>query len=59
VVDGVRDVLTLPDKDFEKLPSTVQAQWRDISQGIYKLENELLLVLDIGKLFVELEERAA
>jgi purine-binding chemotaxis protein CheW len=59
VVDSVRDVLTLADKDFEKLPSTVSPQWRDVSQGIYKLENELLLVLDIAKLFAELEERAA
>lgn len=59
IVDSVRDVLTLPDKDFEKLPSTVHPRWREVSQGIYKLDTELLLVLDIAKLFAELEERAA
>jgi purine-binding chemotaxis protein CheW len=59
IVDAVRDVLTLPDKNFEKLPSTVHAQWREVSQGIYKLDNELLLILDIAKLFAELEEQAA
>jgi purine-binding chemotaxis protein CheW len=59
IVDAVRDVLTLPDKNFEKLPATIHPRWKEVSQGIYKLDTELLLVLDISKLFAELEERAA
>ncbi len=59
LVDSVRDVLSLDEADYEKLPSTVDPRWRDVCSGIYKLDKELLLVLELGKLFSELEKDAA
>jgi len=50
VIDSVGDVLNLKDSDFEKNPATLDALWRDISVGIYRLEDELLVILDIPKL---------
>ena len=50
LVDSVGDVLSLPEAKFEKNPSTLDALWREISLGIYRLKNELLMVLDVDRL---------
>ena len=50
LIDGVSDVLRLEDKNFEKNPPTLDPVWKDISMGIYRLENELLVILDVPKL---------
>ncbi|MEM6780253.1 MAG: chemotaxis protein CheW [Pseudomonadota bacterium] len=50
IIDSIGDVLSLKIKDFEKNPATLDPLWRDISQGIFRLENNLLVVLDIPKL---------
>lgn len=49
VIDKVGDVLSLQKEDFEKTPATLDPLWRDISSGIYRLEKELLIVLDVSK----------
>ena len=51
LVDDVSDVLTIEAQQIEKVPSTLDSVWRDACQGIYKLEGQLLLILDIGKFF--------
>lgn len=50
IIDQVDDVVKLKDRDFEKNPATLDALWRDVSLGIYRLENELLVILDVPKL---------
>lgn len=49
IIDRVGDVLTLQNKDFENTPATLDPVWREISSGIYRLEGELLVVLDVPK----------
>ena len=49
-VDAIGDVLTLPIDDFEKNPSNLSEAWRNVSMGVYRLDGELLVVLDIEKL---------
>ncbi len=49
IIDKVGDVLKFDKKDFEKNPATLDDVWRDVSAGIYRLEKNLLIVLDIGK----------
>lgn len=49
LVDEVGDVLSLPDSDFERNPTTLDPKWRAFSVGLYRLEEELLLVLDVAK----------
>jgi purine-binding chemotaxis protein CheW len=49
IIDRVGDVLALHQKDFENNPPTLDPVWRDISLGIYRLEEELLVVLDVAK----------
>lgn len=56
MIDKVGDVLSLSDNHFEKTPSTLNSQWRDISMGIYRLDGKLLVVLDVPKLLDELNK---
>ncbi len=50
IIDSVGDVMTLRDDDLEANPPTLDASWRDISAGIFRLDKELLVVLDVPKL---------
>ncbi|TVR96083.1 MAG: chemotaxis protein CheW [Rhodospirillales bacterium] len=50
IVDRVGDVLHLSVEDCEENPATLDPMWRDLSTGIYRLENNLLVVLDVNKL---------
>jgi purine-binding chemotaxis protein CheW len=50
IIDKVGDVLSLHDDNFEKNPGTLDPAWRDISAGIYRLDNRPLVILDVPKL---------
>ncbi|MCB9988682.1 MAG: chemotaxis protein CheW [Rhodospirillales bacterium] len=50
IIDDVGDVLTLYHCDFEGNPATLDPVWREISLGIYQMEKQLLVVLDVPKL---------
>ena len=50
IVDKIGDVMRLPNADFERNPSTLDPGWRSVSDGIYRLENDLLIVLSVERL---------
>jgi purine-binding chemotaxis protein CheW len=50
LIDAVGEVMEVPDDKYEKNPATVDPLWRDFSDGIYRLENQLLIVLNVEKL---------
>lgn len=50
VVDNVGEVLSLSMKEFEHNPSNLPPQWLQVSMGVYRLKNELLVVLDVENL---------
>lgn len=50
VIDTVGEVLSLKKTDFEKNPGTLDPAWRDISTGIFQLEENLLIIMDVSKL---------
>ncbi|VTO17842.1 Chemotaxis protein CheW [Brevundimonas vancanneytii] len=47
LVDDVGDVLWLSPDDYEPSPVTLSAHWRAVCSGLYRLEGELLLVLEV------------
>ena len=47
LVDKVGEVLSLPLDKLEKSPANVADSWRSLSLGVYKLEKELLVILDV------------
>jgi purine-binding chemotaxis protein CheW len=46
LVDEIGDVLEVSDEDFERPPETLQGSSRDLIRGAYKLNGELLVILD-------------
>lgn len=46
LVDEIGDVLQLEPADFECAPSNLERTARELVQGVYKLKDRLLLVLD-------------
>ncbi len=48
IIDGVGEVLRLSDNTFENNPTNLDPRWSSISQGVHRLENELMLILDIN-----------
>jgi purine-binding chemotaxis protein CheW len=49
VVDSVREVIEFDDQRMEPNPSTLAATWREFSMGIYRLQSELLVVLNTAR----------
>jgi purine-binding chemotaxis protein CheW len=50
MIDSVGDVLTLNGETFEKVPPTLDPAWRGVSSGIHKLEDKIMVVLDVRNL---------
>ena len=50
IIDQVGDVLSLSDYEFENTPATLDPSWRSLALGIYRLQGELLVILDVPKL---------
>jgi purine-binding chemotaxis protein CheW len=50
LVDSVGEVLNLTAQTLERNPATLDAAWREVSAGIHRLEGNLLIVLDVGRL---------
>jgi purine-binding chemotaxis protein CheW len=46
LVDEIGDVLDIPDELFESPPETLQGAAREQVLGVYKLQDQLLLILD-------------
>lgn len=59
IIDRVGDVLSLENDLFEKSPSTLDPAWKEISTGIYQLEKELLVIMDVSKLIENVGKVAA
>lgn len=47
LVDEVGEVLSVPLQRRESVPATLDERWREVSQGIYRLDDRLLLVLSV------------
>jgi len=50
MVDLVGEVVSLSNDDFERNPATLDPRWREVSTGIYRLNGQLMVVLDVPRL---------
>lgn len=50
LVDNVGDVIALPAHLREANPNTLDPLWRDLAGGTYRLEDHLMVVLEIDRL---------
>jgi purine-binding chemotaxis protein CheW len=58
LVDSVGEVLSLSAGAAERNPATLDPIWREVSVGIYRLDGNLLVVLDVAKV-LDFSARAA
>lgn len=49
VIDTVGEVLRLSTAEFERNPPTIKPSLRELSKGIYRLTDKLLIVLDVER----------
>src|ERR1700742_2491317 len=50
LVDQVSEVMSLDTALFERNPSTLERNWAMFSQGIFRLDGRLLVILDVARL---------
>lgn len=50
VVDGVGDVVAVPASAYDATPVTLSPRWRDVSNGVFRLDQGLLVTLDVEAL---------
>jgi len=50
LVDSVGDVISLSKNSYEGNPSTLDPVWRDFASGVYRLDRQLMVVLDVERL---------
>jgi len=50
IVDTVGEVLSFAPEDREQTPATLDIVWRHIAAGIYRLDDQLMVVIDVAKL---------
>lgn len=53
LVDSIGDVRSLPRKDFDKPPATLDERVRRLCSGIYRLADDLLVLLDVDRILAE------
>lgn len=49
LVDQVGEVLSLGEEAREANPPTLDARWRGVSVGVYRLQGQLMIVLDVER----------
>lgn len=59
LTDTIGEVVTLTDNDVEPNPVNLDAEWARVSVGTYRLETELLVILDVDTLIEGLLNRDA
>ncbi len=50
LIDQVGEVLKVPHDAYEQCPATLDARWRELATGVFRLDGELMVVLDVAKL---------
>ena len=50
LVDTIGDVIGLSGELYESNPSTLDPVWREFAQGVYRLDDRLMVVLDVERL---------
>ena len=50
IVDSVGDVISLNTPQIEPLPASIAAKWSQVSRGLFRMDSQLLLLLDVEQL---------
>jgi len=50
LIDEVGEVLSVPSGSYERNPPTLDSRWREVSGGIYRLDGNLMVILEVDRL---------
>ena len=60
LIDEVGEVMKLPAAQQEAVPVNLDSRWRRVAAGVYRLEKDLMIILDIDRVLdVQPREAAA
>lgn len=48
LVDEVGDVINVPAETMEPVPQTLDTRWKTVTQGVFRLEERLFIILNVG-----------
>ena len=48
-IDAVGEVMTFDSETYERNPANVDPLWREFSDGVFRLQSKLMMVLDVDK----------
>ena len=49
IIDSVGEVLDLTEASREAVPSNLDPRWADVAAGVHRLENDLMVILDVDR----------
>lgn len=50
LVDRIGDIVQLPPQRWEDKPATLDPAWREVTSGVFRLDEGLMVVLDVDRL---------
>jgi purine-binding chemotaxis protein CheW len=50
IVDAIGEVVIFPLAQVERSPANLTGKWKEVSSGVYKMQDELLVIIDVSKL---------
>ncbi|MDA0782905.1 MAG: chemotaxis protein CheW [Rickettsiales bacterium] len=56
IVDSVSEVMDIADNEIKRLPENISQRWKEVSTGVYSMENEVMIFLDAFKMFSKDED---
>ena len=54
IIDSVGEVLDLSETSREAVPSNLDQRWASIAAGVHRLENDLMVILDVDRVLGEM-----
>ena len=55
---NIGDVLRLDEQALDDVPVTLEGSWREVTNAVYKLEKQLLVILDIHTLLSRVRQKS-
>ena len=50
IIDEIGEVVRLEESELEQNPVNLDATWSGVSRGVYRLEDRLLVIMDIDRM---------
>ncbi|ACT57848.1 chemotaxis protein CheW [Hirschia baltica] len=50
IIDSVGEVVRLEESDMEQNPVNLDPMWASVSKGVHRMDDKLLIVMDIGRI---------